>query len=97
MATKLQEAEKEYSQERIQYAFREASENDARTWRYVEAVLKGKGPTKRDTRGPADDGEAEWLQRRYERGCAGERSEGCQLRHRGRRCHEEAHHPRPHK
>ena len=40
MATKLKEAEGEYSQECIQHSFQEASENNARSWRYVEAILK---------------------------------------------------------
>ena len=40
MATKLDEAEKEYSQECIQHSFAEASENNARSWRYVETILK---------------------------------------------------------
>ena len=40
MATKLAEAEGEYSQECIRHSFAEASENNARSWRYVEAILK---------------------------------------------------------
>ena len=40
MATKLTEAEGEYSQECIRHSFREASENNARSWRYVETILK---------------------------------------------------------
>lgn len=40
MATKLKEAEAEYSWECIQHSFAEASENNARSWRYVEAILK---------------------------------------------------------
>ena len=40
MATKLTEAEAEYSWECIQHSFEEASENNARSWRYVEAILK---------------------------------------------------------
>ena len=40
MATKLTEAEGEYSQECIRHSFQEASENNARSWRYVETILK---------------------------------------------------------
>lgn len=66
MATKLTEAEGEYSQECIRHSFQEASENNARSWRYVEAILKAHKANgcyegrKRDT--PAD----EFLRRREE-------------------------------
>lgn len=40
MATKLEEAEKEYSAECVRHSFQEASENNARSWRYVETILK---------------------------------------------------------
>lgn len=40
MATKLEEAEKEYSWECIRHSFEEASELNKRSWRYVEAILR---------------------------------------------------------
>ena len=40
MATKLREAADEYSRECIGHSFAEASENNKRSWRYVEAILK---------------------------------------------------------
>jgi hypothetical protein len=40
MAALLEEAEKEYSEECIRHSFAEATENNARSWRYVETILK---------------------------------------------------------
>lgn len=55
IATKLQEAESEHSEERIRYAFREADELNKRSWRYVEAVLKGNGRRAGSTGGAAKE------------------------------------------
>ncbi|MFH1560143.1 MAG: DnaD domain protein [Chloroflexota bacterium] len=41
MAEELKEAEKSYPQEWIEEAFREAVVHNKRSWRYIEAILKG--------------------------------------------------------
>jgi DnaD/phage-associated family protein len=41
MAEELKEAEKSYPQEWIEEAFREAVVQNKRSWRYIEAILKG--------------------------------------------------------
>lgn len=41
MAEELKEAEKSYPQEWVEEAFREAVVHNKRSWRYIEAILKG--------------------------------------------------------
>lgn len=73
MATKLTEAEQEYSWECIQHSFAEASENNARSWRYVEAILKAHKVngcyTARRAEAAARGNEEDW-EERYQRGKA---------------------------
>lgn len=79
MASLLEEAEKEYSWEEIQYAFNEASENDVHTWRYIEAILKNPKRKGRSAGRPGetDNGglEHEKIHRRHE--LAGKRCPVC--------------------
>jgi DnaD/phage-associated family protein len=68
MATKLTEAEGEYSQECIRHSFQEASENNARSWRYVEAILKAhKANGCYAARRPKSEAEANEVLERHER------------------------------
>lgn len=65
--------EGEDGQAAVNYAFAEAAESGARSWRYVESILarlEANGWPLEDA-APGDP-EADWLERRYQRGKAGE-------------------------
>ena len=67
MAEELKEAEKSYPQEWIEEAFREAVVQNKRSWRYIEAILKGWTTEGREHGEPgrhSEKGDAkEWIRR----------------------------------
>jgi DnaD/phage-associated family protein len=68
VAEQLQEAEQRYPAVWIEAAFREAVDNNKRSWRYVERILsrwETEGP---DYEEPERDPRIEWLERRYREG-----------------------------
>jgi DnaD/phage-associated family protein len=68
IADELQDAEKQYPQEWVAAAFREAVLANKRSWRYVASILRrweAEGP---DYEEPERDTGVEWLERRYEKG-----------------------------
>lgn len=68
IADDLKDAEQRYPAEWVRNAIREAAELNARSWRYVSAILRRwetEGPSYEK---PGRDPEAEWLARRYREG-----------------------------
>ncbi len=58
LADILQEAEKNYPQSIIQYAFEEAVKQNARSWKYIDAILRNwqeKGSNGQNSRDPEKD------------------------------------------
>jgi DNA replication protein len=58
LADMLQEAEKNYPQSIIQYAFEEAVKQNARSWKYIDAILRNwqeKGSNGQNSRDPEKD------------------------------------------
>jgi DnaD/phage-associated family protein len=68
IAEELQEAETRFPAAWVEAAFREAVENNKRSWRYVERILRrweAEGPDYEESEG---DHRIEWLERRYREG-----------------------------
>ena len=68
IADELKDAEEHYPPQWIEAAFREAVSLNKRNWRYVHSILKrweAEGP---DYEEAGRDPEADWLERRYDRG-----------------------------
>jgi DnaD/phage-associated family protein len=58
LADMLQEAENNYPQSIIQYAFEEAVKQNARSWKYIDAILRNwqeKGSNGQNSRDPEKD------------------------------------------
>ena len=68
MAEDLQEAEERYPAAWLEAAFREAVENNKRSWRYVERILRRWETEGPDYEEPQGDNRIEWLERRYREG-----------------------------
>jgi len=68
IADELKDAEERYPPQWIEAAFREAVSLNKRSWRYIHSILKrweAEGP---DHEEAGRDPEADWLERRYQRG-----------------------------
>jgi DnaD/phage-associated family protein len=68
IADDLRDAEQRYPAEWVRAAIREAAELNARSWRYVSAILKRWETEGRGNEKHGRDPEAEWLARRYREG-----------------------------
>jgi DnaD/phage-associated family protein len=68
IAEELQEAETRFPPAWIEAAFKEAVENNKRSWRYVERILRRWETEGPDYEEPERDHRIEWLERRYREG-----------------------------